>query len=151
MARARIFQRGGYTRCYDPRKVEKQCIKGVLAKWLRENNSQLPSEWPRLPMISFVFAMPVPVSTPKPKLAKIASNAVKHIVKPDVDNLVKLYLDCMDGVIFTGDQQVSLGFAIKIYSHQPRTIIWIQESDEIMQPSEVSPPVWGLLASEFSK
>jgi Holliday junction resolvase RusA-like endonuclease len=42
-----------------------------------------------------------------------------HIVKPDVDNLAKFYLDCMTGVVFYDDSQIVELIAKKQYAENP--------------------------------
>ena len=90
------------------------------------------------PRVSFIFHMAIPKSTPKKWLPLYESGLLKHEKKPDVDNLLKLYLDCLDGLLFEGDQRVSLGNCIKLYSSQPRTVIMIQETTPTVSPLELS-------------
>jgi hypothetical protein len=60
-----------------------------------------------------------------------------HVKKPDVDNLIKYYLDCMNGICYLDDSQVSIAHAIKLYSPTPRTEIILEEKCRLMQiPSE---------------
>ena len=66
----------------------------------------------------------------------------KHLKKPDVDNLVKLYLDVLSGIVFEDDNCVSLGFAIKIYSPDPKTIMYIEETTEHVTLDEVWEGTW---------
>lgn len=62
---------------------------------------------------------------------------LKHVKKPDVDNLVKLYLDVLSGLVFEDDNCVSLGTCIKVYSDNPKTIIYIEETDKQVTIEEV--------------
>ncbi len=43
--------------------------------------------------------------------------------KPDLDNYIKFYLDCANGVLFADDSQVYALTARKFYSDNPRTVI----------------------------
>jgi len=68
--------------------------------------------------IDFLFYMKIP------KVSMKRSNSMKgkpHISRPDVDNLVKFYCDCMIDVLFKDDCIISSLSAKKIYDMKPRT------------------------------
>ena len=67
---------------------------------------------------------------------------LKHIKKPDVDNLIKLYLDVISGIVMEDDNCVAIGSAVKIYSTNPRTEIYIEETDRILTINEVWEGTW---------
>ena len=48
-------------------------------------------------------------------------------MRPDIDNLVKIVLDGLNGVAFMDDKQVIELYAIKRYSIEPRTEIMVEE------------------------
>lgn len=62
---------------------------------------------------------------------------LKHVKKPDVDNLIKLYLDVLTGNAIEDDNCVSLGSAIKVYSPSPKTTIFIQETYSQLAMNEI--------------
>lgn len=127
--RMRHANRGAFTMTYDPKAKEKNLIKDRLK--LEEVLHSF--DYPR---ISFIFYMPIPKGIRKKDEALYNSEKLKHDKKPDVDNLIKLYLDCMDGIVLQGDQKVSLGPSIKLYSPNPRTVIWIHETANTITPQE---------------
>lgn len=86
--------------------------------------------------------MPIPKSMSKQERMHAESGLLKHIKKPDVDNLVKLYLDVLTGTALTDDNCVSLGSAIKVYSSKPRVEIYIEETDKIVTMNEVWEGTW---------
>src|SRR5881396_3796178 len=100
--RMKYSGRNGIGRIYDPREKQKKQIKKLIADKYSGKHFQHPR-------ISFIFHMPIPKSIPKKMLSLYESGLLKHEKKPDTDNLIKLYLDCMDGIMFDGDQKVSLG------------------------------------------
>jgi Holliday junction resolvase RusA-like endonuclease len=54
-----------------------------------------------------------------------------HIIKPDVDNLVKFYLDVMEGEVFENDKQVISVTAFKFYTEEdPFTEIVLQDAND---------------------
>src|SRR5258708_3079547 len=100
--------RFGYGHIYDPRaKIKKELKKVIKAK----SGLNPQCEYPR---VSFIFHMAIPKSTPKRLLPLYQTGLVKHLKKPDTDNFIKIYLDCLDGICFVGDQRVSLGPSIKL-------------------------------------
>lgn len=123
VSQARMKHRriGNFVSTYDPKAKEKQKIREILKGKMGFPNYEFPR-------ISFLFYMPIPASIPKKLREWYESGLLKHDKKPDVDNLIKLYLDCIDGIAIQGDQKVSLGPCIKLYHPEPRTIIHIQET-----------------------
>jgi len=120
----------GFVNTYDPRAKEKKDIRLFLEKQRLDINFNFPR-------ISFLFHMPIPKSIRKRDVELYNSSMLKHDKKPDVDNLVKLYLDCLDGIIIQGDQKVSLGPCMKVYDASPKTIIWIHETTQKLTPWEL--------------
>jgi len=136
--RMKYSGRNGIGRIYDPREKQKREIKKIVNNYF---NGDLFIH----PRISFVFHMPIPSSIPKRLLLLYQSGLLKHEKKPDIDNLVKLYLDCIDGICFEGDQKVSLGDSVKLYHPHPKTIIIIDEMQETLSPLEVCQDTWSFL------
>lgn len=138
--RSRILK--GFVITYDPNAKEKQCIRETLKTICndRGNNQTtevFDGEGYNFPRISFIFYMPIPKSIRKKDVELYNSGKLKHDKKPDIDNLIKLYLDCLDGIIIHGDQKVSLGSCIKLYDKEPRTVISINETRQVLEPWEL--------------
>tara|TARA_R110002126_G_scaffold175224_5_gene323878 strand:+ start:335 stop:727 length:393 start_codon:yes stop_codon:yes gene_type:complete len=115
--RPRFANRGKFVTVYDPDKKEQESIK-ILIKSL----------WKGKPLekdvsIEIIFYMPIPKSWSKKKQQQLLENP--HLVKPDVDNLLKLSLDCMNGIVYLDDRQIWNIKSTKIYSDNPRTVIKI--------------------------
>ncbi|HTJ53652.1 MAG TPA: RusA family crossover junction endodeoxyribonuclease [Cyclobacteriaceae bacterium] len=49
-----------------------------------------------------------------------------HADKPDIDNMIKYYLDCANDIVFADDKQIVSCIAQKHYSSNPRTEIIIE-------------------------
>ena len=81
--------------------------------------------------------MPIPKGIRKRDEELYNSGLVKHVKKPDVDNLVKLYLDCLDGIVLEGDQKVALGPCVKVYHPEPKTVIWVHETTHTLTPRDL--------------
>jgi Holliday junction resolvase RusA-like endonuclease len=125
--RMRMSQISG-ARMYDPRSKQKNAIKKIIKKQYEDAGIGKFDH----PEISFVFHMPIAKSSSKKELKYFNEHLVKHEKKPDVDNLVKLYLDCLDGICFDGDQKVQLKSCVKVYSMQPKTEILIEDSGPLI-------------------
>lgn len=129
-ARMKHSNMRGFVTTYDPKAKEKKLIRHLL----QTHGSFDQIDYPR---ISFLFHMPIPKAIRKRDIELYNSGTLKHDKKPDVDNLIKLYLDCLDGIAIQGDQKVSLGPSIKLYHPEPKTIIWIHETNHKLQPWEL--------------
>ena len=64
-------------------------------------------------------------------LIKAKNARAFHGVKPDIDNLVKFYMDLMNKVFYVDDSQICALATIKVYSYDdtdpPRTEVTIKE------------------------
>lgn len=138
-ARMRHSTFKGYTTTYDPKAKEKKEIRKKIKLIVDDReNKNLMKEF-NFPRISAVFMMPIPKNIPKKLINLYESGLLKHVKKPDIDNLLKLYLDCLDGIVFEKDQKVSIGSAVKVYGKEPKTIIWIEESTHILTHQDIDP------------
>lgn len=129
-ARMKFKRIGSFVTTYDPKAKEKKKIR----KDLEDLATLHALSYPRL---SFLFHMPIPKSIRKREYELYHSGTLKHDKKPDIDNLIKLYLDCLDGIVLHGDQKVSLGPCNKVYHPNPKTIIWIKETKRTIEPLEL--------------
>ncbi len=62
---------------------------------------------------------------PKSWSKKKREETLHHLSKPDVDNLVKLIKDALNGIAWVDDSQVIQVHATKSYSTDPRTMVEI--------------------------
>ncbi len=67
--------------------------------------------------------MPIPEGTSKVRRLQMLNGKIHHIKRPDASNLVKMYEDCLKGIIFDDDSQVVEFTARKIYSETPKVVI----------------------------
>lgn len=75
--------------------------------------------------VEIAFHMPIPSSWSQKRLKSVLGKP--HHVKPDVDNLEKFYLDCMNKIVYPDDCQISQLYCKKIYSDKPRVMINISQ------------------------
>ena len=142
--RMKFSSRGGFGRIYDPREKQKTAIKAIIRQKFAGFDSFIH------PRISFIFHLPVLKSLSKKEKERLSSGMIKHEKKPDVDNFLKLYLDCLDGIAFDGDQKVSLGPCLKLYHPEPKTIIFIEESSQEVSYADMTMQMYRHLFSSES-
>lgn len=58
-------------------------------------------------------------------------NIIEHNIKPDLDNLIKFYLDCATGIFWKDDSQISSLTAYKQYGFKPRVILMINPLEKM--------------------
>ena len=115
--RPRFSKRG----TYDPQYKEKKATQLLLR-----------NAWPSSPLTNEInldlsFFLPCPKSWSKKK--KKSVNSIFHLVKPDIDNLLKFYLDCMNGIVYADDKQIVSLSSKKMYClDDPRTVIVIKQA-----------------------
>ena len=111
---------GSFVQAYTPAKTHK--AEAIIAKCFRE---QGPSKIPQYDSLALAceFYCPIPSSISKKK--KLALDGQSCTKKPDIDNYVKLVCDALNGVAWIDDNAVCKLFAIKSYSSDPRTEIYI--------------------------
>lgn len=117
-SRMRIRRFKNFSSVYDPNAKDKKSIR----KTLEEYRGDIIYDYPQ---VSFVFDLPIPASCSRKEYEEMKNGNVKHTKKPDIDNLIKLYLDCMTDIIIDADQKVELGPSVKVYSTEPKTTIYI--------------------------
>lgn len=125
-SRPRARKRGNFVQIYDEKQNEKFIVKKFLTietqkishtrdfKELCEGNSFF---------IQFIFEMPIPASWSEKKRQKAHFEEINHVSKPDIDNLIKFYLDCCNKILYRDDSQISKVAAHKVYSLEPKTTI----------------------------
>lgn len=104
---------------YDPLAREKMVLKKELEK--KYEGTLYDSA-----RISFYFYMPIFKNMPLKEKALAEKEELFHLKKPDVDNLVKFYLDCLVPTVLSDDRGIILGECQKIYSPEPRTVIFLE-------------------------
>lgn len=121
-ARPRFSRRGKFVVTYNAQETEE-------GRWLWEAKQQLKQPLIEGPIkISCTFYMPRPKShygTGR-NAGKLKANAPElHTKKPDLDNLEKWCLDCLNEIAWKDDSQVVESIAKKLYSDNPKTEIRI--------------------------
>jgi Holliday junction resolvase RusA-like endonuclease len=125
--RPRFARMGKFVKTYNPQKKEVDAVRlAMKAQWKGKPLTEAVS-------VRLVFIMPIPKSTTKKKLREILAGEVTHIKKPDLDNLVKFYFDCLNKIVWVDDSQVTEIQACKFYGETPLTMISVifkEQSDQ---------------------
>lgn len=76
--------------------------------------------------IDVLFVLPVPASWSAKKRATVTA----HTSRPDLDNLLKLFKDALNGVFWLDDRQIFSVQARKVYGAVPQTVVSITFNSE---------------------
>lgn len=143
--------RGRHAIAYDPQikdemeDVKLKMLRAWNAAW-ESGNSEMVRKASNLTKaqsfdVTYTFLFPINKSdTTAQKNAKLWGFQ-SHNVKPDRDNLEKLYSDCGTGILWTDDCQITFGASKKYYSENPRTEIEIMVKEDL----KLSPNVEAVL------
>lgn len=115
--RPRFSGKGKSVVCYDEQQEIKQAFQWQIRSQFRESPLTIPLA------VDLIFFMPIPKSTSGIKKRQMENGIVAHIKKPDLDNLQKFILDCLNKLVFHDDSQVCEIKAKKIYSSKPGTMV----------------------------
>ena len=119
--RPRFARHGKFVRTYSDQETE----EGRFLWEVRQQINQKPFKGAVDLIIRFY--MPIPKSTSKKRTRLMEVDEIRHIKRPDLDNLEKFVSDCLKGEAWLDDSQVVHSDTKKMYSHEPRTEILIQE------------------------
>ena len=98
-------------------------------KWqIRSQYRNQPLETPVV--LDITFFMPIPKSTSGIKKRQMLNGICYHMKRPDLDNLQKLALDCLNNLVIKDDSQVVDIRTRKIYAEKPGTLIRIYPKEQ---------------------
>lgn len=117
LSRPKFFKKGPHIGCYDPQAKLKEGYRWQLKGIFREKPILSPVA------LDITFFMPIPKSTSKTKKKQMENGLISHMCKPDLDNLQKFIIDCMNGLVFKDDAQIVEIRAKKIYANKTGTLV----------------------------
>lgn len=112
-------RKGKKGKWYNPRHLEKQKVRWLARNQYKEKPILGPVR------IEYDFRMLIPISWPKWKKEIAKEGLFFHVTKPDGDNLMKFYNDCIKDLIIGDDSHIVSSTEVKQYDSKPRTIIKI--------------------------
>ncbi len=112
------FTRTG--RCYTPKTT-------LLAE--HSVRSAVVQQYQRPPLngalaVELLAISPIPKSWSLKRQGDARRGEVRPDRKPDFDNLVKLYCDALNGILWEDDKQIVDGRCIKVYGERPGVLLW---------------------------
>lgn len=117
--RPRFARRGKFVTAYNPQESE----EGKFICLMQNNlNGHPPIHAGTAIFLTLCFYMPIPASLSKKK----RNSLTYHTKKPDLDNLIKFFKDCANGILWHDDSQVVWINAVKSYADQPGTVITME-------------------------
>lgn len=79
--------------------------------------------------VDVLAVYPIPKRATKASLAAIQAGKILPKKKPDIDNVIKVVLDSLNGIAYKDDSQVVMVSGRKIYGHEPKLIIEMKGSE----------------------
>lgn len=110
---------------------------GKMTQWKRNCVSQLRLLNPKIiekgaifVSMTFYIYPPKRIAEVKKKRLELESEAIYVDKRPDIDNYIKVVLDCSNEILFKDDGQVAALSSQKLYSLNPRIEIEITSLEE---------------------
>jgi Holliday junction resolvase RusA-like endonuclease len=92
-------------------------------------NAMGASEPIKTPLKAFIYiSVPIPQSYSKKRTQACLNGSEKPTKKPDIDNIIKAFLDSMNEIIYLDDTQVIELHSTKVYG-EPYVEVLIQEAE----------------------
>ena len=137
-SRPRATIRGGHASVYE--RAEDKSYKGLIQMYamqeMKEKDITPPIKPDGLGITVSICVVKVPPKSFSKKKRKLAyEGAICPLTKPDLDNIAKIYLDALNGVVWHDDSQVQTLTISKVYGDNPHVLVmihWLEsESDSI--------------------
>ncbi len=130
--RHRTARRGDYAIQYDP-KENKEAETTIQAIAMQQRPEKL-MEGMLIANITAFF--PIPRSISRKKREDMINGKIRPTIKPDCDNIAKIYFDALNGIIYHDDKQIVTAIIQKRYSETPHVVIEIKEYSPITYGGE---------------
>jgi Holliday junction resolvase RusA-like endonuclease len=125
--RPKFARRGNFVSTYTPTKTRdyEDLIK-VAAKQAMGTNEPL-----KTPVAAYIYiTVPIPQSYPKKRFKACLEGLERPCKKPDIDNIIKAYLDAMNGIVYDDDTQVVSLHSTKVYGTVGLVDVLVKEDME---------------------
>ncbi|MDE6020294.1 MAG: RusA family crossover junction endodeoxyribonuclease [Ruminococcus sp.] len=115
--RPRFSKRGGFVQTYTPKET-KSYEELVAGEYIRQCGN-IKSDCNACIHMEIAAYFCVPKSTSKANRLKMLMHLLFPLKKPDLDNIVKIIADALNGIAYHDDKQIIRIFAEKFYSDMP--------------------------------
>ena len=110
--RPKFARRGNFVSTYTPTKTRDYEV--IIAEQARLAMGS--SEPLKTPVAAYIYiTVPIPQSYSKKRKAACLDGFERPCKKPDIDNIIKAFLDSMNGIVYDDDTQVVSLHSIKRY------------------------------------
>lgn len=115
---------GNFVQTYSPKKTvtQEQEIANVAKAAMGKEE---PLETPIT--VCIYFRMPIPKSYSKKLTKDCLDGLERHLKKPDLDNMAKLVLDSLNGIVYKDDSQITNLHLRKVYAETPAIEVIVAE------------------------
>ncbi len=126
--RPRVYRNHGITRAVTPEKTRNYEAK-IKAAYIEKYGNRI--EYPDQALnIRLLISVGIPKSTAKKKRENMLSDRIRPTKKPDIDNVIKIILDGLNGLAYEDDKQVVAIKALKCYAKEPFVLVQIEKAEE---------------------
>ena len=122
--RPRFAKRGNFVSTYTPQKTKtyEDEIR-MMAKAAMGSTELLETPV----TVAIYIRVGIPSSFSKQKRKDALANIEKPTKKPDADNILKCFLDAMNGIVYIDDKQVVNIHLTKVYAETPAVEVLVKE------------------------
>ena len=122
--RPRFSTHGGFVKAYDPEKSRN--YKAYVKLLAGEAMQRIGLTLTELPLgVEIIADVGIPASTSKKFKAQALNGLQLPIKQPDVDNVAKIILDSISGIVYKDDKQIVKLTVSKKYSDTPKVEVKI--------------------------
>jgi Holliday junction resolvase RusA-like endonuclease len=123
--RPRFSTRGKFPVAFTPEKTKTyETEVGMMAKAAMGASEPLEGALEAFIYVTF----PVPASYSKKRTEACLSDVEKHTKKPDLDNVVKICLDGMNGIVYRDDSQITSLHSTKVYGEVAKVEVMVRQA-----------------------
>ena len=117
--RPKFARRGNFVSTYTPTKTRD--YETLIAEAARQAMGSLKPL--KTPVAAYIYiTVPIPQSYSKKRTEACLSGSERPCKKPDIDNIIKAFLDSMNGIVYDDDTQV-----ISLHSHKNYGLVGMVE------------------------
>jgi Holliday junction resolvase RusA-like endonuclease len=122
--RPRFAKRGNFVSTYTPQKTKtyEDEIR-LMAKAAMGASEALETPV----TVAIYIRVGIPASFSKQKRKDALANIERPTKKPDADNILKCFLDAMNGIVYLDDKQVVNIHLTKVYAETPAVEVMVKE------------------------
>lgn len=126
--RPRFSKRGGFVSTYTPKET-KSYEELVAGEYIRQCGN-ITADCNDCIHMEILACFGVPKSTNKANRLRMLMNLIFPLKKPDLDNIIKIIADALNGIAYKDDKQITRILAEKNYSDTPCVRVKITSIDQ---------------------